>query len=325
MFTTRKVPEVSILMPVHGNAPFLKETIKSVEEQSLDNFEFIIILDRVGDATKTLLNEKAKLNHRIKIIRSKSPGISSALNFGLNHCESNYVARIDSDDLMHPQRLKLQKLYLDRHATIDCVGSQIIKINANSRTIGRSYLPEMPAEISDVLLFRNCIAHPSVMFRKSTVISIGGYRSEFDGCEDFDLWLRMDNGNNLKNMEIALTSYRIWPKQTTNIFSDDLLCKLKRTREIKSLNLYMPYWRTSMNWLNSFYSARNKIYLQACTSLDTLTLSMKPPRNLLKTVVSIFKLLLSCCFIPFKAVRLLYIIVKYALKYTVIGRTNICK
>lgn len=325
MLKTRKVPEVSILMPVHGNAPFLKETIKSVEEQSLVDFEFIIVLDRVADDTKTLLNEKAKLNHRIKMISSKSPGISSALNIGLNHCEGNYVARIDSDDLMHPQRLKLQKLYLDRHATIDCVGSQIIKINANSRTIGRSYLPEMPAEISDVLPFRNCIAHPSVMFRKSTIISIGGYRSEFDGCEDYDLWLRIDNGNNLKNMEIALTSYRIWPKQTTNKFSDDLLCKLKRAREIRSLSLFMPYWRTSMIWLNPFFSARNKIYLQACTSLDMLTFSMKPPRNLLKMVVYIFKLLFSCCFIPFKAVRLLYVIAKYAMKYTVMDRKNICK
>jgi glycosyltransferase involved in cell wall biosynthesis len=325
MLKTKKIPEVSVLMPVHGYAPFLEETIKSVEKQSLVNFEFLIVLDRVDKDAESLLIERAKVNNRIKIISSKSPGISSALNIGLNHCKGTYVARIDSDDLMEPQRLELQKLYLDSHGTIDCVGSQIIKIDTNGRAIGRSYLPELPAEISNMLPFRNCIAHPSVMFRKSSVTSIGGYLSEFNGCEDYDLWLRMDKGNNLKNMEIALTSYRIWPKQTTNLLSDNLLSKLKIARELKLHDLYLPYRRTSMIWLNLVVNARKKMFLQVCTTLDMLSLSMKPPRNLFKTVMSSFRIFLGCWFIPFKAARLFYIVAKYVMKYGVIPRMKSCK
>jgi glycosyltransferase involved in cell wall biosynthesis len=316
MLNAKEVPEVSVLMPVHGNAPFVESAIESVENQTLANFEFIIVLDRVGKDAKLLLKKKEKLNNKIKIISSKSPGISSALNAGLNYCKSPYVARLDSDDLMQPQRLKEQKLFLDNHRKIDCVGSQIIKINADNVAIGRSYLPEIPTEISNVLPFRNCIAHPSVMFRKNAVTKIGGYRTEFDGCEDYDLWLRMDKGNNLKNLDMTLTSYRIWPKQSTTMLSDNLPGKLRRVRTVKLHKHYLPYQRRSMVWLNPILTAKNIMFLQVCTSLDLLMLSMKTPRNLSKTISSSFIIFYSCFFVPIKAVKLFCIIAKYGLKYT---------
>lgn len=320
MLKAGRVPEVSVLMPVHGNAPFLKEAIESVENQTLVNFEFLIVLDRVGKKAESLLKKRAKVNSKIKLITSNSPGISSALNVGLNHCKSPYVARLDSDDLMHPQRLEVQKSFLDGYGTIDCVGSQTIKIDAGGVDIGRSYLPEKPVEISNVLPFRNCLAHPSVMFRKDTVTSIGGYRSEFDGCEDYDLWLRMDKGNNFKNLDMALTSYRIWPKQNINMLPDDLIGKLKRTRESKLENLYMPHQRKSKIWLDPILIAKNMVFLQACTSLDLMFLSMKPPRSLLKTFTSSFRFFYGCSFIPIKAVRLFGVFAKYGMKYIIIRR-----
>jgi len=325
MLKAKKVPEVSVLMPVHGHAPFLENAIESVENQTLLNFEFIIVLDRVGKDAKSLLKKKAKLNKKIKIISSKSPGISSALNAGLNHCKSPYVARLDSDDLMQPQRLKIQKLFLDNNGKIDCVGSQIIKINADDVAIGRSYLPEMPTEISNVLPFRNCIAHPSVMFRKNAVTRIGGYRTEFDGCEDYDLWLRIDKGNNLKNIEMILTSYRIWPKQSTTMLSDNLLGKLRSVRTTKSQEHYRPYQHRSIIWSNPILKAKNIMFLQVCTSLDLLMLSVKPPRNLSKTISSSFRIFYSCVFVPIRIVKLFYIVAKYGIKYNIIRKVKLCK
>ena len=325
MLKAGRGPEVSVLMPVHGNAPFLKEAIESVENQTLVNFEFLIVLDRVGKKAESLLKKRAKVNNKIKLITSNSPGISSALNVGLNHCKSPYVARLDSDDLMHPQRLEVQKSFLDGHETIDCVGSQTIKIDVGGIDIGRSCLPEKPIEISNVLPFRNCLAHPSVMFRKDTITSIGGYRSEFDGCEDYDLWLRMDKGNNFKNLDMALTSYRIWPKQNIHMLPDDLLGKLKKTRESKLQNLYTPHQRRNNIWLNPFLIAKKMLFLQASTSLDLMFLSMKPPRSLLKTFTSSFGFVYGCCFIPIKAVRLFYVVAKYGLKYSVIRKLIKCK
>jgi glycosyltransferase involved in cell wall biosynthesis len=325
MLKAKKVPEVSILMPVHGNAPYLENAIKSVENQTFANFEFIIVLDRVGKNVESLLKKRTELNKKIKVVNSKSTGISSALNTGLNHCKAPYVARLDSDDLMQPQRLKVQKLFLDNHEKIDCVGSQIIKINAEGKAIGRSYLPEMPTEISNVLPFRNCIAHPSVMFRKNTIISIGGYRTEFDGCEDYDLWLRMDKGDNLKNLEMMLTSYRIWPKQSKTMLSNDLLSKLKRVRKVQLKNQHVPYQYRSMIWLNLIFKAKNIMFLQTCTSLDLLFLSMKSPRNLSKTISSSFRIFYSCFFVPIKIVKLLCIVAKYGMKYIVTRRAISCK
>ena len=75
MLKAGRVPEVSVLMPVHGNAPFLKEAIESVENQTLVNFEFLIVLDRVGKKAESLLKKRAEVNNKIKLITSNSPGI----------------------------------------------------------------------------------------------------------------------------------------------------------------------------------------------------------------------------------------------------------
>jgi glycosyltransferase involved in cell wall biosynthesis len=213
----RNMPtEISILIPVHGEAPFFFDTLKSLLDQSFKGYEVIIVLDRVTDNIKSLIKKEIRNHKFIKVFESVKPGISAALNLGLEFCKANYIARIDSDDTMNVDRLLIQKKYLDENPEIVCVGSQIYKVNGNSEIVGQSKYPAAPFAINYILPYRNCIAHPSVMFRKNFITAVGGYNSSYDGCEDYDLWLRCLSVGKIANINLPLTNYRIWSGQFTS-------------------------------------------------------------------------------------------------------------
>lgn len=209
------VPVVSVIIPVHGDAPHLSSTIESIRMQSLIEFESVIILDRASKEIEAYARNLTLESDKFKVVISKNPGISHALNTGIRESSGEFIARIDADDVMHKDRLMLQKNFLEKNHAVVCVGSQVTKINVHGTRIGRSGYPVTNKQITSTLLFRNCIAHPSVMYRRSSVLHVSGYRPDFDGVEDYDLWLRLSMIGQIRNMQLALTSYRVWENQIT--------------------------------------------------------------------------------------------------------------
>jgi len=207
-------PRVTVLMPVHGEGTFLSETINSVLEQTYRNIKFLIVLDRPSNNCRELVASFEARDSRIQVMDCPTPGISSALNLGLKQTADNFIARIDADDLMAGHRIERQVRYLIKHPRIDLVGSQLHIFGTSNRE-STSY-PLSSAKISKALRIRNVIAHPSVMYRREVVVNSGGYKSEFNGAEDYDLWLRIDSGKNLKNLGEYLTWYRVHDNQETS-------------------------------------------------------------------------------------------------------------
>jgi glycosyltransferase involved in cell wall biosynthesis len=224
-------PVVSVIIPVHGDAPHLSSTIESIKIQSLTEFESIIILDRASKDIEAYARNLTLESNKFKVVVSEKPGISNALNTGIRECSSEFIARIDADDVMHKDRLMLQKNFLEKNHAVVCVGSQVIKINVHGTRIGRSSYPVSNKQITSSLLFRNCIAHPSVMYRRSSVLQVSGYRPDFDGVEDYDLWLRLSMIGQIRNMQLALTSYRVWENQITKKKKHLILQNTRRVRE----------------------------------------------------------------------------------------------
>jgi glycosyltransferase involved in cell wall biosynthesis len=208
-------PVVSVIIPVHGDSPHLSSTIESIKKQSFKEFECVIILDRASREIELYVRNVALDSDNFKVVVSKNPGISHALNTGIRESSGEFIARIDADDMMRKDRLALQKNFLERHQEVVCVGSQVTKINVNGIRIGRSSYPVSNKQISSTLLFRNCIAHPSVMYRRSSILEVSGYRPDFDGVEDYDLWLRLSMIGQIRNIQLTLTSYRVWDNQVT--------------------------------------------------------------------------------------------------------------
>jgi glycosyltransferase involved in cell wall biosynthesis len=141
-------------------------------------------------------------------MESDRPGISAALNLGISTTNSKYIARLDSDDLMQPSRLQIQALALEKNPTLACLGSQVEYIDQQGNTTGQSNLPTHAWQLKSMMPTLNCLMHPSVMIRRASLVSAGGYREYLDGVEDYNLWLRLLRFGSLENRKEYLTKYR---------------------------------------------------------------------------------------------------------------------
>ncbi len=189
--------KVSILMPVFNAQATLHECLDSIFQQSLQDFEIIAVDDFSSDESVRIMQSYD--DPRIRIIENKSKGIVPALNAGLVHCRSDYVARMDADDVMHPQRLQKQYEVLLEDDGITLCATQAKKFP--EEIIKAGYIEYMRwqnaclsmQDIKNQIYIESPFAHPSVMFRKQRIIAAGAYR---DGAfpEDYELWLRLFHG-----------------------------------------------------------------------------------------------------------------------------------
>lgn len=212
--------DISVLLPVHGKCNYLDSTLSSVYENTLQPLEVLVINDGIEQEYIKII-DKYMDKGNLRFIKNQGKGLVSALNTGLLHAKGVYVARIDSDDLMAPNRMELQRELFKQNSELVVVGSQCTYINSKSEVTGVSQYPV--GIVSNLEKFqKEClIAHPSTMYRLSAAKSIGGYRSVFnwDGveiAEDFDFWLRLQKFGQIINLNTPLTSYRQHPEQLSS-------------------------------------------------------------------------------------------------------------
>jgi len=206
---------IDLVIPVYGEAPFLDQTIKSCLDSHSKSLNIIWVLDRPSTIVRRKIEKFSLMNTNSEVVCSNTPGIVAALNLGIERGTSEYIARLDSDDLMESNRLDVQSHYLDTKSEVGLVGSQMTLIGSNSEIFGVTRYPCEHSQIIRLLEFQNCIGHPSVMFRRNVFEKVGGYRPQFTGAEDYDLWLRMGNIAKLHNLATPLTRYRISEFQFT--------------------------------------------------------------------------------------------------------------
>jgi glycosyltransferase involved in cell wall biosynthesis len=210
-------PILTVLLPVHGNAIYLEESIKSIENQKCNFlFDLLIVLDRPGKTTNDFLKTH-KFMVPTRVIESLEAGLVSALNTGLGEISTIYTARIDADDLMNPGRLQKQVDFLNMNPNVAVVGSQLRLIDADGNFLKRSRYPTEPSILRKELLRSCALGHPSVSYRTKSVINVGGYRTFYEYAEDYDLWLRILEKYDLVNLSELLTSYRIHPDQVSQV------------------------------------------------------------------------------------------------------------
>lgn len=207
-------PNITVLMPVHGLAPYLGEAISSVLAQTKGEIELLIVFDRPEQNAIDTVKEFEKIDGRIRSIHSSEPGISAALNLGISQSNTALIARLDCDDVMDPERLEKQELVLQDERIV-CAGSQLRIMNSNGIAIRYTHYPTGASAIKSSLRIRNVVAHPSVTFRKAAFDLVGGYREQFNGSEDYDLWIRLSRIGRIVNMAQPLTNYRIHENQAS--------------------------------------------------------------------------------------------------------------
>lgn len=208
----RRVVKVSILMPVFNAEETLAECVDSILRQTLDEFELIAVNDNSTDKSVEVL--QLYNDSRITIVENKHKGIVSALNLGLGFCQSDFVARMDADDVMYVDRLEKQFTAMTNDPSITLCATQARKFP--EEIIKAGYVEYMrwqnaclsKQDIENQIYIESPFAHPSVMFRKKCVLDLGGYKAgEFP--EDYELWLRLFHaGKNMMKLDEVLIDWR---------------------------------------------------------------------------------------------------------------------
>ncbi len=233
-------PRVSVLMPLYAPEPrYLRSAIQSVLQQTLEDFELLIVEDPSSPAAEHPSGQYADPRIRY-FLNARRGSLVESLNYGLQLARADLVARLDGDDLCAPTRLQRQLEYLQRHAEVSVLGSQITIIDRHGRQRGRRRYPLTHEAILRALPRFNPLAHPSVMYRKAPILDAGGYTYPVN--EDYELWSRLARrGVRFANHPESLLEYRVHPSALKAARLREIL---RATLEIKRL-----YWQDRMDTL----------------------------------------------------------------------------
>lgn len=183
----------SVILPVYGkdHPDHFRLALDSLAQQSLLADEVVVVAD--GPLTPAL---EEVLTHTqlqgLKVVRlPENRGLSAALNAGIDAAQHEWLARMDADDICLPHRFQTQLEYLDKHPTISILGAWIREFATDpAQPQGERRGPETHAEIVRFARWRCPFNHMTVMYRKSALLELGGYKDYGAVGDDYELWAR---------------------------------------------------------------------------------------------------------------------------------------
>jgi hypothetical protein len=217
------VPRVSVLLPVRDAAATLPACLDSLAAQTLGDHEIVAVDDGSKDASAEVLLARARADRRLRVLRGPRRGLVGALGTALAEARAPLVARMDADDVARRPRLALQVERLEQDTAVDVLGSRVAWASAPGAVAGegmRAYVEWQNTLVEHDAIARDRfvespLVHPSVAMRAATLRRLGGWR-DFDGPEDYDLWLRgFDAGLRFAKLEETLVEWRDSPGRLT--------------------------------------------------------------------------------------------------------------
>jgi len=206
-----KNPPLSVVMPVHNGLPFLEESIKSILTQTLSDFEFVILDDASTDGSGELLREWSLRDNRIHLRESKKQlGLAGSSNAVVATSRAPLIARMDADDIAHPDRLLRQMNIMKECPDVAVIGTLCNGVGASGRVV-------RPRDRWRVLRRSKYIPFPhgSAMFRREVFEQVGGYDESAENGEDQDLFSKMAVRGRVLTLPDILYSYRYHSNNAT--------------------------------------------------------------------------------------------------------------
>ena len=212
------MPRVSVLMPVYNVAPYLREAMDSILNQSFRDFELIVLDDCSPDNSEEILDTYSD-SRIVRYRGKKNEGLANVLNVGIGMAKGDLIARMDSDDISLSHRFEKQVAFLDAHPDVDLVSAGMERFGDSDSIT--SYSTNSEDVKFDALSF-SPILHPTSMWRRTRFIENDlFYRQEMVPSEDYDLWTRaLVKRLVLVNMPEILYRYRSHPAQVTRVNKD---------------------------------------------------------------------------------------------------------
>lgn len=192
-----KKPLISIIMPAYNAEKYINDAIKSILEQSYDNWELLIINDGSTDTTEIIINSFS--DSRIYLISQENKGVSAARNAGLSRISGKYITFLDSDDILPFKSLEVRVDYLELHPEINLVdGVGIVKDNSLETTL-RVHNPSYTGDLLPPLvkLDSKVFLTYCYMFRRE-VLGIIRFEEDMTHSEDIFFFMSLANRTNIQ-------------------------------------------------------------------------------------------------------------------------------
>lgn len=219
-------PPVSVVMPVRNAAGTVGDAIESIRGQDFADFEFVVVDHASEDGTAEILREAADRDDRIRTLTHRGTFVEAA-NLAWRSSTGELVARMDGDDVAHPERLRRQVEFLEAHPGIAACGTlvSIVRRGENGATLPaddgyRRYENWVnsvvePSEIERERFVDSPLPNPTSMIRRCVLEDLAGY-GDPAWAEDYDFWLRLlERGHRLGKVPERLLDWHDAPSRST--------------------------------------------------------------------------------------------------------------
>ena len=267
---------ISVVMPVFHGRAHIEEAIRSIRSQTYKNWELLVIHEYgSNDGSAELVCQIAKVDPRVKLVQNESClGLAESLNRGIRMAKGGYIARMDADDLSHPQRFEKQVRFLGRHPHISLCGTWQHHFGPNREWVHQTAVSPQACRAN--LLFSCDMCHSTVMFRRKDFVDRGLFYHPAYLAEDFELWSRAVGVLEFSNIPQVLGEYR-WDGDNITAQKMGKLAKEHAGIVAASLqrNLGLAVCEEEKKllegWGNPFFAQRNrKVRRQMYQDLETL-------------------------------------------------------
>ena len=216
------MPEVTVLMLVKNGEKYVRDAIDSVLKQSFNDFEFLIIDDGSTDKTTSII--KSYTDSRIQMIKQK-PNFIKALNKGLSLAKGKFIARMDADDIMHTERLRIQLKRMKLHPDVVVSASWAKSFKDDGSQLSPLQFGEGYIEHPILQMLRgNILVHSSVMIKKSFIDTHQLKYQHYPLSEDYKLWFEVAKAGGKFFIEPQyLLNFRVSDTQITNVKKDSMI------------------------------------------------------------------------------------------------------
>jgi glycosyltransferase involved in cell wall biosynthesis len=213
METGIKKPFFSVIMACHNAASFIQEAILSVLNQTIDDWELVIVDDSSTDESYEIALRFSLVNDRIKVLRLDcNRGAGYARNLAVENSRGKWLAILDADDKYFSDKLELQRDFINSCNQVDIVlvGTGVVNIFSGSEFGSKYAYPLSSARLkSNLHQMGKFPPHSSLVYRASAFREVGGFNTRFLRSQDYDLWLRLSDKGDFGCLEMPLVQYRV--------------------------------------------------------------------------------------------------------------------
>jgi len=202
-----KVPLISIITPAYNREQYIQEAIESVQNQSVSDWEMLIIDDCSTDETVKVVQQYQAEDNRIILLKNpKNLGISATRNHGLQAAKGTYIAMLDSDDVLLPNHFERHISFFEQYPEIGVIGTWAKHIGKSNR----QFTPEKnDAQLRARSLYRCPMVHSSTMIRHEIIKTHQiQYSEDYPASNDYDFWVKLLPHTKFHNLQEYLVLYR---------------------------------------------------------------------------------------------------------------------